>query len=149
MLCLSFQIGKEQYALRATEIVEVLPVVTLRPVPGAPGYLAGMLDYRGRLLPVVDLNRLGGGTACRASASTRILLTELPDGETTPLLGLMVERATDTIELDPGTLQDFDPRLLSAPYLGRIGTTGGRVVQLVELSGLLPEELRPLPEDAA
>ena len=57
---LHLRVGEERYALPSASVVEVVPSVALRPVPGTPPEVAGLLAYRGRVVPVVDLPRLFG-----------------------------------------------------------------------------------------
>jgi len=58
MLFLTFQLGAERYALDASRVVEVLPLVELRKIPNAPHGVAGIFNYRGQPVPVADLSDL-------------------------------------------------------------------------------------------
>ena len=102
MLFLIFRLDDDRYALAASEVAEVLPMVRLKRFPKAPPAVAGALDYHGAPVPVVDLCALMLGRAARPWASTRILVVTLPDAAGAPrLLGLLAERATETVRLDP------------------------------------------------
>ena len=58
MLFLLFQIGKDRYALEASRVVEVVPLLALKELPQAPKGVAGLFNYRGALVPAVDLSEL-------------------------------------------------------------------------------------------
>lgn len=107
MLFLLFQIREEAYALAATDIVEVLPLVPLRSVPGAPPELAGALRYRGAFVPVVDLARLAGGAATPARLGTRIVVTTIAHRGERRRVGVLAERATDTFAAAPDAFRPF------------------------------------------
>ncbi len=78
MLMLVFRLGADRYALDATEIVEVLPRVPLKSLPGAPAWVAGLFSYHGRTVPVVDLASLALGRPSADHVSTRLVLVHYP-----------------------------------------------------------------------
>lgn len=55
---LVFALGGERYAIEAAHVLEVVPLGELTPVPGAPAHVLGVVNHRGRILPVMDLRRL-------------------------------------------------------------------------------------------
>jgi chemotaxis-related protein WspB len=71
---LLFRIGSERYALRATEVAEVLPRLPLKPIAQAPHWVAGVFAYRGAVVPVIDLSALTFGQPAEARTSTRLVL---------------------------------------------------------------------------
>src|SRR5688572_10408556 len=73
---LHLRVGDERYALPTASVVEVVPAVPLRPVPGTPEAVAGLLAYRGQVVPVVDLPRLLGRGAAPVRLSTRIAVCD-------------------------------------------------------------------------
>ena len=74
MLLLTFRAAENLYAIDVARVVEVVPRINLRRLPHAPGFLAGLFDYRGTVVPVVDLGVLLGSESCRDRLSTRIIL---------------------------------------------------------------------------
>ena len=99
MLVLRFQLGEDVLELDARDVVEVIPCVELQRVPHAPDYVAGLLNYRGRPVPVIDLCWLSLQRASRPLLSTRIILVRHDaaisvDGR----LGLMAERVTEAAD---------------------------------------------------
>ena len=81
MLFLTFTVGANRYAIDVTRVVEVVPRVELRKIPHAPAFLAGLLGYRGKVVPVIDLGLLLGITPCRDCLSTRIILVNDSPGD--------------------------------------------------------------------
>ncbi len=145
MTHLVFQIGEHPYALPAKAVERVVPFVPLKPVPHAPNYLRGLLNYRQTPVPVVDLSILLKNDATPSALSSRILLTTFEsrsDIQAPPLIGLLAPSVVETLEIDP---QDFEPagvRIESADYLGPIYATENRLIQRLDLKPLLAEPLR-------
>jgi len=108
MLFLVFQIGDTGYALAAGEVVEILPMLPLRTLRGAPVGMAGSFAYRGDFLPAVDLCAIELGRPAADRMSTRILVVRGHDrrGEARPF-GLIVENATDILRCEPDAFTPF------------------------------------------
>ena len=145
MLFLVFELGTDRYALEVRQIAEVLPLLETTGIPGAPPAIAGLLAYRGALIPVIDLVHLTIGRPAARRLSTRIVLVHYPDQRGgVHLLGVIVERATQAIRRDRA---DFVPSGVTPPgtsYLGGVATDARGVLQAIDVGSLLPSSLRAL-----
>lgn len=145
MLLLSFHIGAESYAVTATQIVEVLPLTTVKRIPQAPAFVAGLLDYRGTPVPVIDLCQLSEGRCHNKVLSSRIILVNYENGhQESHILGLIAEKVTETLNPAAG---DFNPtgiKVREAPYLGEVINKNGHMIQLIEIGMLLPVGVQTL-----
>jgi chemotaxis-related protein WspB len=143
MLFILFEIGRDRYALSARSIIEVLPLMNLKRVPCAPVGVAGVFNYRGTPVPVVDLNEMMLGEPAARRLSTRIILVIYPLDALHPrALGLIAEHATNMIQR---SLQDFTEAGVesdSARYLGRVTNDTGGLIQWIEVERLLTPEVR-------
>ena len=145
MLFLLFQLGQDRYALEASRVVEVVPLLALKHLPQAPKGVAGIFDYRGRPVPAVDLSALTLGQPARERLSTRIIIVNYPDeGGTNHLLGLIAERATEMVRKEVKDFADSDVRLGTAPYLGPIFADSWGAIQWIYEQRVLPEPVRQL-----
>ncbi len=143
MLLLQFQAGNDRYGLDVAEVIEVVPRVTFRELPHAGPAVAGLINYRGTPVPVVDLTALITGIASRPFFSTRIILTDYPDrAGGHRVLGLMAERVTETVSCTEGDVQPLGVNLAAAPYLGGICLRPGGAILRVRVEDLLTPELR-------
>ena len=152
MLFLLFRLGKDRYALPATQVAEVLPMLEVKRIPQAPPAVRGAFDFRGRPVPLVDLSQMATGVPAREQLSTRIVLVDYPDGSGgTRLLGLLAEQVTETLRRDPGDFRDSGVGIPEAPWLGPVASDEGGLVQRVEVAQLLLPEVRALlfPKEAA
>jgi chemotaxis-related protein WspB len=136
MLVLTFQIGSDRLALDTRHVKEVVPRVPLQAVTGAPAWLAGVIVYRGNVVPVVDLHRLAGAGDCPLYLSSRIVLIRRPGGDSEQLLGLLAAQVADLRELTDTTAGG------TTTGLGRVLADGSGVLQLIEPERLLPDEAR-------
>jgi chemotaxis-related protein WspB len=138
MLFLLFQLNGERYALDTASVVEVLPLLDVRAVPRAPAGVAGVIEYRGLTLPVIDLSELALGRPAARRLSTRIVIVEHADvqGERRRI-GVIAERATSTVRCEPSQFQPSGLARAGAPYLGHLAKSADGLVQRVEVSELL------------
>lgn len=145
-LFLVFCIGGERYALQATDVVEVLPRLSLKPIARAPSWVAGVFAWRGTVVPVIDLCALTFGRRAEARTSTRLVLVNYrPDVEPTArVLGLILEQATDTLRCDPADFQPYGLENRQAPYLGPVREDAQGLLQWVRVNDLLDESVRAM-----
>lgn len=142
MLMLLFSIGASRYALPARDVIEIIPLVNLRPVPKAPAGIAGVFNYRGVVAPAIDMRAALEGKPSQPLFSTRILIVNgARDGEARPL-GLIVERASDAVELPDSEAQSTGVTSPDAPYLAAVHHYDGAMVQRIDPLLLLPESIR-------
>ena len=142
MLLMLFDIGDDRFAIDARELVEVVPSVPLQTVYGMPLGVVGLLAYQTGVVPIIDLGVLTTGQPCTPRLSTRILVVHYRAGPDGARIGLRVDRANDTIKVDP---EDFMATGLTAPEppcFGRVLRRGQHTVQLVEVAHLLSDAVR-------
>ncbi|AMV37849.1 chemotaxis protein CheW [Planctomyces sp. SH-PL62] len=170
MLLLTFQAAGQRYAVDASRVVEVVPRVRLRALPHAPAHLAGVLEYRGEVVTVLDLGLLLGAEPAPDRLGTRIILVDraapsprrrrdaeapepAPAAVAGPprrsLLGLIAENVDDLASVDPDDLTASPVAIPNAPYLGGMAEIESTMVQLILVEKLLnvsPNQ-HPTPAD--
>lgn len=142
-LFLKFKIGNEDYALTTENVIKVIPVITLSQIPETPAFFSGTFDYRGLIVPVIDLSQLTIGKPATIRLSTRIILIHfiLKDGRKT-ILGLITEDMTEIIDVDESALQDTPiASQQAAPYLGPIIQMNDHFIQSIEPNRLFSPEI--------
>jgi len=141
MKLLVFHIGVDRYGLRLRDVVRVVPLLELKHLPLAPDAVAGLMDYHGQSVPVIDLCRLSGLPAGEDYFDTRIIVVDYhtPEGAS-HALGLRAERVLGVQEVGEARLTDSGVR--AAPFLGQVAGDADGMLQLVELEQLLPASLR-------
>lgn len=76
-----YRIGKRRLASAFDEVVEILPLPQVTPVPGAQPWMLGVANIRGNLLPIVDLKQFLEGERTVLHESQRVLIVRQPDGD--------------------------------------------------------------------
>lgn len=164
MLMLLFCLENERYALESKQIVEIVPLIEIKKLPHAPDYISGVFNYRGQIVPIVDLCQLIQGRPCHAHLSTRIILVNychpaeetaatdlLLAGQKQPettskqpvsILGLMAEQVVETLNTPETAFVDAGVAVKTAPYLGKMIMAEQGLIQCVKVEHLLPEAER-------
>ena len=136
---LLFHLGEEQFAIAAQDIRAVLPLSHLEPLAAAPIHVAGLLRFRGVLIPVVDLMQLRGLGPSQWLMSTRVVLLKC---EPPYQLAILAEKALEMIELETSTdlpksiVGEARSWLVPRVYQGSMG-----LVEVVDWRSLLTDEL--------
>ncbi len=145
MLFLLFQLGADRYALEAARVVAVLPLLELKKLPTTPRGVAGLFNYHGVPVPVVDLSDLLLGQPAAERLTTRILLVNHADADgNNHLLGLIAEHVTQIVRKENADLKTPGLRLGAPPFLGPLLLDERGMVQIVHAEKLLPNEVRDL-----
>src|SRR4249919_493688 len=98
-------IDRELFAVPVEMVLEILDMRVLFRVPDAPAYLAGLIDVRGRGVPVIDLRVKLGLPATAVTDGTRIMVLEVPLNGRQLVLGLVADRVYEVAPLDDGRLE--------------------------------------------
>lgn len=146
MLILLFYIGNVMYTVKCDRIREIAPAAALKEIPHTPDFFAGYFNYRGIIVPVIDLRRLIQGCPCQMRLSTRIILVDYKGKDASSrILGLMAERVTETVKKNKEAFVMPGIRSEGAPYLGGIVMEQKKMIQYIDLDKL-PACVNFLPE---
>jgi len=134
MLRLVFNAGTEKYAVECFYVLEVIPFVTLiSPSKDSDG-IQGLLNYRGKLIPILDFCRLLTGKPASKLMSTRIVILEdvNQNGQT---IGIIAEKVTGLIETQ-GEHDSLAATLCQSPYVEQIITESENFINCLNVSAL-------------
>lgn len=141
MLLLLFETSDGRYALDSQQIVEVLPRIRAKKIPAAPGYVAGMITYHGKPVPIFDLSVLEGGEPCRAFYSTRIILLRYPLDNEEQIGGLIAEGVTDVLKCNREDVKATGILLERMSGLKNKDSGQEEIVQLFDVARMIPEDI--------
>lgn len=140
MLMLLFCVGNNRYGLEISQVVEIIPRVMLRKLNQAPEYIAGVFNYRGMIVPVIDLCNLIQSYPCPSALSNRIIMVNYLGKEgCRQIIGLMAERVTETLERPDSQLIGTEFGINNVPYLGQISSDERGMIQSLRLDYLLSD----------
>lgn len=133
-----FQVEGGHYVLPASEVLHMETFTAATKVPGAPSYVAGLVQVRSRVLPVVDLRLRFGLSERSPTLDSRVLI--LQRGRR--VVGLLADSAREVLRIDPALFQP-PPELVVEQAVGfvtHIAEVGPRLVMLIDSGKVIGEE---------
>jgi purine-binding chemotaxis protein CheW len=143
----AFRLGRETFGLPISAVREIVPVPQVTAVPNAPDYIEGVINLRGRIMPVMDLRKRFRAEAPKSEKRNRIVVVEL-EGR---FIGLIVSSASEVLRIPPSEIED--PRNVfregDLEYVTGVGKLNGRLVILLDLKKILRHGQLPSLTEAA
>ncbi len=142
-----FRIGNETFGVRIGSVREIVRVPEITAVPSAPETIEGVINLRGKIIPVMDLRKRFGQSDVQPDKKNRILVVELEN----KLVGLIVNAASEVLRIAPSEIEP--PGNLFAEgesgYVTGVGKLKGRLIILLDIAKLLHRpEFKRLEEAA-
>ncbi|MBL8957380.1 MAG: purine-binding chemotaxis protein CheW [Myxococcaceae bacterium] len=145
---MSFRLATETWGVEILKVRELIGLLELTRVPGAPAFVRGVVNLRGRVIPVIDLKRKLGIDETPLHPHTVIMVVLGPQGAT----GLLVDEVLDVVSFEPEAIsgaQAVTQGTFAAELLAGVGRHHERVVFLLNLeralTGPAPDEVRASP----
>ena len=142
-----FRIGNETYGVRIGSVREIVRVPEITTVPNAPEAIEGVINLRGKIIPVMDLRKRFGNVSVQPDKKNRILVVELESR----LLGLIVSSASEVLKIPPSEIEP--PGTVFAEgessYVTGVGKLKGRLIILLDIVRLLRQPEFKKFEEAA
>lgn len=131
-----FTLGAEEYGVPITSVQEIIRYAPPRPIPGSPGHVEGVINLRGRIIPVVDLKTRFGAVAERRDAA-KIVIVDL--AETT--VGIIVDDVTEVLSVRSDQTEPPPPGAAGADvdYIEAVAKLEGRLLVMLDLGRLFGE----------
>jgi len=142
-----FRIGSETYGVRIGSVREIVRVPEITAVPSAPDTVEGVINLRGKIIPVMDLRKRFGQSEIKPDKKNRILVVELEN----KMLGLIVNSASEVLKIPPSEIEAPGSVFADGEsgYVTGVGKLSGRLIILLDISKLLHRpELKRLEEAA-
>jgi purine-binding chemotaxis protein CheW len=127
----SFKIGDEEFGVDILKVQEINRMVEVTRVPNAPEYVDGVINLRGKVIPIVDLRRRLGMPRKEHSKDTRIVVVEL-NGKIT---GFVVDAVSEVLRI-PRSVTEPPPSIVAgieAEYITAVGKLEDRLLILLDL----------------
>ncbi len=130
-----FRIGRETFGLPISIVREIVRVPEITAMPNAPDYIEGVINLRGRIIPIVDLRKRFGQKSIEANKKNRIVVVELG----ARAFGLIVNSASEVLRISPSEIEEpsnvFQEGELD--FVTGVGKLKGRLVILLDVSRIL------------
>lgn len=140
----TFSLG-EEYGVPINQVREVVRVSGITSVPNSPSYMEGVINLRGRVLPVLNLRKRLGLPSKGIGRTSRIIVTETGDR----VMGLLADSVSHVIKMPSGFIEAAPEEVLEVDtdYITGVGKMRDRLIILLDLQRLLSREKIDVNED--
>ena len=136
---LVFHLGNEEFGIRVLKVREIMGVLDITAVPQTPAYVKGVINLRGKVIPVVDLRLKFGLPETEYTQRTCIIVVQV-QGEHAPILmGIVVDGVSEVLNLTAAEIEDTPDfgEDVAARYLLGMAKVKGKVKILLEINQVL------------
>lgn len=106
MTALTIRLEDELFAVEASRVREILDLVPITDVPNAPSFVGGLINVRGRVVPLADLRVMFGMEQPEPDEDTRIVVMEVDiDGEPT-IAGILADKVHDVTDIEAASIEE-------------------------------------------
>jgi len=134
-----FDLASEHYGVDISDVREIMRMQNITKVPGAMSYVEGVINLRGKVLPVLDLRKRLGLKVAEQTEESRIVVVDIADGE----VGVIVDAVTEVLRVQNASI-DPPSSMVSqgnSDYLRGIAKLTDRLIILLDLNKLLSSKV--------
>jgi purine-binding chemotaxis protein CheW len=146
---LIFHLGAEEFGVRVLQVREIMGIQDITAVPHTPGYVKGVINLRGKVIPVVDLRQKFGLPKVEYTARTCIIVVQVQAASGPMLMGVIVDGVAEVLNVAAGEIEDTPDfgQGVTTPYLLGLAKIKGKVKILLDIEEVLVrQELEALQE---
>ena len=138
----TFSIGEEEFGVDILSVQEIIRMMDITKVPRAPEFVEGVINLRGKVIPIIDLRRRFGLSTRDHDKHTRIIVIEINN----MIVGFVVDSVSEVLRIPASTVEPPPPVVsgLESEYISGVGKLEDRLLILLDLNKLLSGEERNL-----
>jgi len=139
---LVFQLGREEFGVRVLKVREIMGIQDITAVPGTPAHVKGVINLRGKVIPVVDLRLKFGLPEIEYTQRTCIIVVQVQGGASSMLMGIVVDGVAEVLSLAVGEIEDTPDfgQGVATPYLLGMAKIKGEVKILLDIDQVLTSQ---------
>jgi purine-binding chemotaxis protein CheW len=139
---LTFILGDESYGLEIIKVREIIGMMKITPVPRTPDYVKGVINLRGRIIPVVDLRAKFGLDRVEETPQTCIIVVDITDGKTRYATGIFVDAVSEVLNIAEGSIEDSPDFMttVNMEFILGIAKTESGIKILLDIQRVLGKE---------
>jgi purine-binding chemotaxis protein CheW len=149
---LSFVLGREEYGVEILKVQEIIGLMEVTRVPRTPTYVRGVINLRGRVIPVVDLRTKFQMPTVEDTEKTCIIVVQVTQGDLTVTMGVIVDEVSEVLSFAQEQIEpspNFGGGMDEAEYITGMGKLGKKVLILLDVDRVLKgEELAAVAQAA-
>jgi purine-binding chemotaxis protein CheW len=134
----TFSIGEEEFGVEILKVQEIIRTMEITKVPRAPEFVEGVINLRGKVIPIIDLRRRFGLDSKKHDKHTRIIVIEINN----MIVGFIVDSVSEVLRIPAGTVEPPPPVVagMESDYISGVGKLQDRLLILLDLDRLLSHE---------
>jgi len=139
---LTFMIGKEEFGVGVLKVREIMGIQDITAVPQTPPYLKGVINLRGKVIPVIDLRLKFGLPSIDYTQRTCIIVVQVKSEATLLVMGIVVDEVSEVITMAAGEIEDtpdFGASVATTYILG-MAKIKGKVKILLDINEVLTNQ---------
>lgn len=139
---LTFSLGEEEYGIGILKVREIIGMMPITPVPLAPDFVKGVINLRGKVIPIVDLRRKFGMPQADYTERTCIIVVEIRGASSQLPMGIVVDSVSEVLNIKASDIEEtpsFGGNLKTEYILG-IGKMDGGIKILLDIDRVLSAE---------
>ncbi len=136
---LTFNLGSEMFAVGILNVREIIEYGNLTEIPMMPGFIRGVINLRGAVVPVIDLAARFGGKSSDVQRRTCIVIVEMKIDNARQELGIMVDAVSEVLEIPPSEIEpppSFGAKI-RADFIAGMGKVDGKFVIILQIDRVL------------
>jgi purine-binding chemotaxis protein CheW len=144
---LTFLLGSGAYGIPILKVREIIRMLQITPIPRMPDYVRGVINLRGKIVPVIDLRMKFGLPNNETTNRTCIVVTYVVIASATKLMGLIVDALDEVYQINPEDIEaapDFGKGVFSG-HIDNIAKVKGQIKALLNLEEIVRDEQSVLP----
>jgi purine-binding chemotaxis protein CheW len=136
---LTFSLGDEEYGIGILKVKEIIGMMRITPVPQAPDFIKGVINLRGKVIPVLDLRLRFGMNETGYTERTCIVVVEIDNAQAKLHIGVVVDSVSEVLNIKASDIEDSPSfgTTLSADCILGMAKTGGKVKILLDIARVL------------
>ncbi|MBD3220080.1 chemotaxis protein CheW [bacterium] len=143
---MGFKLGDEHYGLQILKVQEIIGLMDITSVPRTPDFVSGVINLRGKVIPVIDLRLKFGMGAREATELTCIMVVQVMMNDELVTMGVTVDEVSEVMDIDADSVEP-PPHLGDAgatEFLLGVGKFQERVVLLLDMDRILNDQEKTL-----
>lgn len=139
---LTFLLGSESYGIEIMKVQEIIGSVTITRVPRTPDFVRGVINLRGKVIPVIDLRLKFGMNATADTGRTCVIVVRLFQNDSPVTTGLIVDAVSEVIDIRTDQVEDSPSfgENINTDYILGMGKCGEKVVMLLDIDWVLSRQ---------
>lgn len=134
-----FKLAGEEFAFAITQIVEIIKMKDITEIPTAPAFIEGVINLRGKIIPIIDLRKRFGINTAGRGAATRIVIVEYAKNQ---LTGIIVDEVSKVMNVKEDDMLPPPPMISSVggKYIDSIVKQADRIIVLLDIIKIFSED---------